>query len=366
MTVNNIGIFREILRYQTDFIQKYEADLGWQLLDAEIRINWACNAKCKMCGIENYMEGAPNQRKRLMTTMEIKSLITQLNDLGCESLTFSGGEPLLRKDLTELVDFSAKTLGIKTSINTNGVLLTPKKIDQLIAAGIDHFTFSVLSPVKEVNNSIMVLNKGLDRLSNSIDYLHSLRVMNKKSADVYINTVILRDNVETLDMYNEFFKKHPVKHINFSPASVKTEWDEWTATEDNLRPSLEQINQFKEVTLPQLNKNEIGLAYNNPFEEEDYLVEANLHGIFTRDVMACYVPMFHTVIQSNGDVIPCCYAPDDFFMGNVLNETLKDIWQGAKYQKFRAKSQYSEWSMCNSCNQYKKINKLINQKVKEN
>src|SRR5689334_18937196 len=76
-------------------------------IDAEVRINWRCNAKCEMCGLESYMEKQSAFRRKEMSTSEATTTLAQLASLGCKRVTISGGEPSLHRGLEEIVRFAS-------------------------------------------------------------------------------------------------------------------------------------------------------------------------------------------------------------------------------------------------------------------
>jgi len=91
--------------------------IKWKLGDksplvAAIKITQRCNIKCTHCPWKNKIL---NELK----TDEWKKIIKRLFEFGCTVLTFEGGEPALRKDLNELINYSHK-LGLKTIVVTNG------------------------------------------------------------------------------------------------------------------------------------------------------------------------------------------------------------------------------------------------------
>jgi len=82
-----------------------------------------CNLKCVHCYA--FAEGEGYKGKEL-STEEGKRLIDDLTDFGVPVILFSGGEPLLREDLSTLIDYAVKR-GIRAVISTNGTLITEKK-----------------------------------------------------------------------------------------------------------------------------------------------------------------------------------------------------------------------------------------------
>jgi len=81
-------------------------------------ITYGCNAHCKMC---TYWRMS-NRMKEDLPTVEVKSLLQEAYSFGMRSYYAFGGEPLIRRDLPEVISF-AKKLGFLTMINTNGSLL---------------------------------------------------------------------------------------------------------------------------------------------------------------------------------------------------------------------------------------------------
>ncbi len=80
---------------------------------------WACNLRCKHC----YASAGPTPRPNELTTKEVLETVRKLADAGVTIIAFSGGEPLMRKDLFEALKL-ARDYGVYTAIATNGTLIT--------------------------------------------------------------------------------------------------------------------------------------------------------------------------------------------------------------------------------------------------
>lgn len=97
-----------------------------------------CNLYCEHCYAAADQEGAPNE----LSTAEGKALIDDLAEFGVPVLLFSGGEPLVREDLTELVAHAVES-GIRPVLSTNGTLLTRENARALKEAGLKYAGISV-------------------------------------------------------------------------------------------------------------------------------------------------------------------------------------------------------------------------------
>ena len=88
---------------------------------ARIALNEKCNLRCVYCMPEEGIKFKPD--KDLLSNGEIKRIISLLSDLGVKKIRFTGGEPLLREDIFDLIEYtSVKKKISSTQLTTNGVL----------------------------------------------------------------------------------------------------------------------------------------------------------------------------------------------------------------------------------------------------
>ena len=105
-----------------------------------------CNLKCLHCYAQATVEGAPDE----LSTQEGMALLEDLAAFGAPVILFSGGEPLMRPDLTELIK-KAVSLGMRAVISTNGTLITQAKAEELKDLGLSYVGIS-LDGMEEVND----------------------------------------------------------------------------------------------------------------------------------------------------------------------------------------------------------------------
>ena len=106
-----------------------------------LAVNEHCNLRCIYCMPE---EGAPFlDQAQLLSTNEIKIILRAMSDLGVKKVRFTGGEPLLRKDIIDLIKYSSqRSIFESVHITTNGLLLS-NYIDQLEQAGLNGINISL-------------------------------------------------------------------------------------------------------------------------------------------------------------------------------------------------------------------------------
>ena len=125
--------------------------LGRGLRDLRISVTDRCNFRCRYCmPVETFGPGyAFMEREELLTFEEIVRLVRQLVPLGVEKIRLTGGEPLMRRGLEDLIAMIAAVDGIRDiAITTNGVLLA-HHVEALALAGLSRVTVSLdaLDPV---------------------------------------------------------------------------------------------------------------------------------------------------------------------------------------------------------------------------
>jgi len=99
-----------------------------------------CNLNCSHC----YSDAEPRKCPDELSTREARGLIESLGRFGVPTLLLTGGEPLMRADLWELIA-CARSQGIRTVLRTNGTLITPQAAARLKRSGIDDVSISLES-----------------------------------------------------------------------------------------------------------------------------------------------------------------------------------------------------------------------------
>lgn len=149
-----------------------------------------CNLNCKHC--YNKFKYSENFDYRQLSNKEVINLINILHKNNCEGINFLGGEPLIRKDIVEIVDYCSK-LNISTSLTTNGILLNSKLYSELLHSGISGIDVS-LDGLK--NNNDFLRGKGtFDKICKN---LKEIKKYNHTKNILRISYTITRNNVHDL------------------------------------------------------------------------------------------------------------------------------------------------------------------------
>ncbi len=111
---------------------------------------WNCTRRCNLQCVHCYSKSENKLYPNELTTAEAKAFVEDLAAFGVPVLLFSGGEPLLRKDLFEVAEL-ATSKGIRAVLSTNGTLITENAAKQLKTAVFSYVGVS-LDGIGETNN----------------------------------------------------------------------------------------------------------------------------------------------------------------------------------------------------------------------
>ncbi len=311
-------------------------------------VNNTCNLHCKMCDVGvGYTES--NFYQNLMGTDPLhmpldlfKKIVDQNVALFPNAkLGLGYTEPLVYKYLYEGLKYAAEKK-VFTSVTTNALNLR-KMADKLIDAELKELYVSLDGPA-DVHNEIRGYKLSFEKAVEGIDYL----LTQKKAPKISVYCVITQWNYTRLKEFLDYFKNsglHEVgfMHTNYTPDSVAINHNAlygqlYPATASNMQdididaydlPAIlseiksikQQAYPFKVSFSPNINElQQLELFYKHP--EKFY--GKRCHDIF-RTIM----------IKSNGDVIPAhgrCY---NLTIGNIYQNSLKQIWNSAIVSKFR-------------------------------
>jgi mycofactocin biosynthetic radical S-adenosylmethionine protein MftC len=162
-------------------------------LDAPICLTWeltyACNLACVHC-----LSSSGKRDPRELTTEQCKDIIDELERMQVFYVNIGGGEPTVRPDFWELVDYAtAHHVGVKFS--TNGVRITPEVAKRLAASDYVDVQISLDGATAEVNDAV----RGAGSFAMAIRALENLADAGFK--DAKISVVVTRHNVDQLDEF---------------------------------------------------------------------------------------------------------------------------------------------------------------------
>lgn len=294
-------------------------------------LTYRCPLHCVFC--YNPLNYAAIQNE--LTTAEWIKVMREARQLGAAQLGFSGGEPLMRDDLEELVD-EAHRLGFYTNLITSGVGLNEKRIQALKTAGLDHIQLSFQDSTQEMNDFLsstktFELKKRVAALIKQYDY------------PMVMNVVLHRHNLPHIDKIIEMALSLEAEYVELA----NTQYYGWAMkNREHLIPSHQQLIEAEAIVNQYREK--IGKTCKLLFVVPDY---------FENRPKACmngWGSVFLGV-GADGAALPCHNAREipSLDIPNVRDHSMREIWYDSKaFNFFRG----FEWMQepCRSCDEKSK------------
>ena len=156
---------------------------------------WNCTRRCNLRCVHCYAQSADEEYGGEMTTAEGLALLEDLAEFGSPVVFFSGGEPLMRKDILELAGQAVK-LGLRAVISTNGTLIDEKRAEQLREIGLSYVGVS-LDGMRQTNDKFRGVKGAFDKA------LTGIRNCRKAGIKVGLRFTINKRNVaEVADIFS--------------------------------------------------------------------------------------------------------------------------------------------------------------------
>ena len=320
--------------------------------EAVYKITENCPCNCAFCDSkEKYLNIL---KKQELDLNKWKLITDKLVVDGLEVVVLSGGEPLLRPNVTfPLLDY-LQSNNIYVVLNTSGILLGYKSdlFNELLKHFPDLLVFSVDSIFPEKHD----LNRAKKGTFQSV--VKKIKKIKKLgNFPVGIRTVITRNNYREIPEIINYFSELGVDCIKLTNIENDIE-KKFILTENELDEFNNEIKPKIYEVLKKCNYEENGMLEDNILKikkllsntNPDYLSIAN--GIFSPKLIGnvkCDLNGRFFAIQSNGDILPCCEAEHHYepLLGNILKNTLEEIYKSDKYITFS----HNRPKYCKTCTQ---------------
>ncbi|SKA74848.1 heme b synthase [Paucidesulfovibrio gracilis DSM 16080] len=309
----------------------------------------SCNLACKHCRAEAHPEPYEGE----LSTEEAKALIDTFPDVGNPIIIFTGGEPLLREDIFELVPY-AKAKGLRCVMAPNGTLLSEENVARIKEVGIERCSISIDAANPEQHDEFRGVPGAFKTSMEGIERLK------KAGIEFQINTTVTKNN---LPFFKEIF--HLCQDIGAAawhifllvPTGRAVELGTEVITDQEYENVLNWFYDFQKTTDMQLK------ATCAPHYHRILRQRAKEDGIpvtfenFGLDAVSrgCLGGVGFCFISHTGQVQPCGYLELD--CGNVRDTPFPEIWRTSKQflnlrnpEVYRGKCGHCEYErVCGGC-----------------
>jgi len=312
------GLLRSVFKYPAYLISRFTGlTLATPILGC-IAVTYRCNARCSMCtfparaGREEYDTG------------RMKGIIDDFVELGIDNIAFTGGEPMLRRDIFELVAH-VKSRGALAQMATNALTLDGASSERLVKAGLDALTISIDGATAEVHDRIRGVAGAFDKAVAAAGHVLAARRRLGNDLILSLSAVIVPENIHQLADIVALARGLGADNVSFFSAEGCMDVGAFfTAAEREA--IVGTLGRF-------LRRGEDFEIIDNSDSCLRLLREKYRGGKPRIKCVAGYASIF---VDCYGDVFPCYMALNrGRAIANIATAPLKELWKSPLYRKVR-------------------------------
>jgi len=299
--------------------------LHWAMpMSIAIEPTTSCNLRCPECpsGLRSFTRPTGMLQSELF-----KMTIDELADTLSYLTFYFQGEPYLHPQFLELVQYAASRK-IYTATSTNAHYLTDEMAKKTIESGLDRLIISIDGTTQDTYEAYRVggkLDKVIEGAKNIIRWKRELKSI---TPFVVFQFLVVRPNEHQIEAVYKLAKEIGIDHVALKTAQI---YDYKNGSE--LIPTIDKYSRYQKMG------------------DGTYSIKNEL-------LSHCWKMWQSCVITWDGKVVPCCFDKDaHYVMGDLTQQSFKEIWQSEKYNSFRASILRSrnEIEMCKNCTEGTKV-----------
>ncbi|UCD18791.1 MAG: radical SAM protein [candidate division WOR-3 bacterium] len=312
-------------RHAVDYYE-FSGDVNKYPVLAEVAVTYRCNLNCEFCYVGESLD-------RELNTSDVKKILFKIhNQARIPSVSFTGGEPLLRDDIVELVSHAAE-IGLWTNLITNGTLLDDACVKSLRKAGLSSVQVSIEGPNADIHDMITGQEGAFDAAIRGIDLLKDAGIA------VHTNTTLSKHNIAYANGIVLLAKRLGLSQMSMNllipcgrALRRKNIWTSYSEVGDHIvdvkRFAAQQNMKF-------LWYSPVPLCKFNPIA----------HGLGNK---ACAAITGLLSVDPAGNVIPCSSWREP--VGSLLERDFHDVWQSHALDFYKS-ADYAP-SECRRCDNF--------------
>jgi MoaA/NifB/PqqE/SkfB family radical SAM enzyme len=307
-------LFFESARHSKSFVPL----IPFRPLEAVIYLTENCNSKCITCSFwKRKSQGE-------LTTAEVANILVQLKRLGVSYLCLTGGEPLLRHDLAQIIKTAHEQRFNKIQLITNALLLKREVAETLLNSGLNKITIS-LNGMRETHDMTRGVKGSYERCLGALGDLTGLRDSQYHHVDITVNMTVMSQNLDEVlevarlcQQFDIALGLTPIDNRSFFvPSDVSDLAIEEPRKLDQVTNELhEMVRKYPKL----INETHTSLEYlRNYFSDP------------IRKDIPCYLGYLSVGVGAHGEVFSGCEVLPP--VGNVRDEPLGEIVSSRKYRQ---------------------------------
>lgn len=298
---------------------------------SELAVTYRCNFRCSFCyaGINCTRDAASTE----LSTAELKELIYKIRfQAQVPSISFTGGEPTLRKDLPDLIAY-AKEIDMRVNLISNGYLIDENLAKAMKNAGLDSAQLSLEGVTEETHDAIVGVKGAYQQLLKAVKHLEA------EGIRVHTNTTLSLENVDEVERLPGFLKE-----LGMARFSMNLVIPTGSAKEhDKILLPYSKAGEIVKKIYDESKKHDIEFMWYSPLPL--CMFNTITAGLGNKGCAACDGLLS---VDPEGNIIPC--SSWDEPMGNLLRNDFESIWHSDRSTYIRNKMETHP--LCRECDNF--------------
>lgn len=316
-------------------------------LSSPVEIQWEatniCNHNCYFC----YFADRMNIENNILSTEQVKKIVDEADELKTVVLTIEGGEPFMRKDMLDILEYIRNNTGISMDILTNGSLITTDIAEKLFSIlGVNQDAIRVSLIAHDRKNHEQICGKDTFEIINN-----NVKNLTDNDVSVRVNTVVTEYTYEHLHKIYQLATEIGI-NSGFSFVPPLQSDDNFFSGHSSMIKCIRSLNKALEIEQDHKKTNIVGLIPINHIPKlKDVAGDILENEVKYINRTGCVAMSTKLNINFNGDVYPCIFLQyPEFVMGNLKEKTIREIWNKPDndVSTFREKRMYSSHK-CGEC-----------------
>ncbi len=284
----------------------------------------ACNLRCPECpsGLRSF-----SRPTGMMQQDTFRKVIDELHEYLVYLILYFQGEPYLNQEFLDAVNY-AHTKKIYTATSTNGHYLSEDLALQTVESGLDRIIISMDGTDQASYEQYRIggqFEKVVDGIANLVAARKKMRT---KTPFIILQFIVFQHNLHQIKEAKALARKLGVDKFEIKTAQI---YDFEKGSD--LIPDQNKYSRYRQN------------------DQQQYSIKSGL-------MNSCW-KMWHSCVMTwDGDIVPCCFDKDArYVMGNIHDQSFKDIWNGIPYQNFRSQlfKNRNDIDICKNCTEGLKV-----------
>lgn len=281
-----------------------------------IEVTHACNQHCKHC----YLDGGINKQIAEMSTEQIKKTITDFKIQGGRYIILTGGEPIVRLDIFEILDY-IESLEIPFNFASNSLAMTQKRLEKLASYKCLDMYFTSLLGVDSTKHKDITDRDSYDKVLDALSFLE------EKKVPTYVQVTLANPYMDDIEGIAETLMQFENCTVKFTPIATMGE------------KSSEDIEKNKDLIVPKENFKlfhdkivDLQKKYPDRIEDGNILNHDQIYNIIAdyKDEKLYAMTYGFIAVRPNGDISFSCNMDNPFVFGKAYESLSIPIDQKLK------------------------------------